>query len=134
MALAFPVMRPGEAEGEMAEPSGRRKSRAEWGLLPPVVVWPVAAVWLPFRPGSSRDRLALRVPRLPRCGSRGGETMGVQRYLKVSVRSAYLRAAEHARRAQEWPVMATVAARLFAIGEAGEANVLTAIPALSGEE
>jgi hypothetical protein len=60
--------------------------------------------------------------------------MGVQRYLKVSVRSAYLRAAEHARRAQEWPVMAAVAARLFAIGEAGEANVLTAIPALSGEE
>lgn len=40
------------------------------------------------------------------------------------MRSAYLRAAEHARRAQEWPVMAAVATRLLAIGEAGEANVL----------
>lgn len=52
MALAFPVMRPGEAEGEMAEPSGRRKSRAEWWLLPLVVVWPVVAIWLPFREGA----------------------------------------------------------------------------------
>lgn len=54
------------------------------------------------------------------------QSMGVQRYLKVSVRSAYLRAAEHARRAQEWPVMAAAATRLLAIGEAGEANVLLA--------
>ncbi|MGH7377930.1 MAG: hypothetical protein ACREKK_10975, partial [Candidatus Methylomirabilales bacterium] len=41
------------------------------------------------------------------------QSLGVQRYQKVSVRSAYLRAAHHARRAQEWPVMAAVATRLF---------------------
>ncbi len=54
------------------------------------------------------------------------QNMGVQRYLKMTVRSAYLRAAEHARRAQEWPVMAAAATRLLAMGEVGEASVLLA--------
>lgn len=84
------------------------------------------------------------------------QSLGVQRYLKISVRSAYLRAADHARRTQEWPVLAAVATRLLVLGEAGEASVLlaevcsrtaagdpgipcdpvrvTAIPTLSGEE
>ncbi len=54
------------------------------------------------------------------------QNLGVQRYQKVSVRSAYLRAADHARRAQEWPVMAAVATRLLALGEVAEAGVLLA--------
>ena len=54
------------------------------------------------------------------------QSLGVQRYQKVSVRSAYLRAADHARRAQEWPVMAAVATRLLALGELGEASALLA--------
>jgi len=47
------------------------------------------------------------------------QNLGVQRYLKLSVRSAYLRAADHARRTQEWPVLAAVAIRLFAMGAGG---------------
>ena len=84
------------------------------------------------------------------------QSLGVQRYQKVSVRSAYLRAADHARRAQEWPVMAAAAFRLLSLGEMAEAGVLlaevcsltaagapgvpcdpvrlAAIPTLSGEE
>jgi len=54
------------------------------------------------------------------------QSLGVQRYQKVSVRSAYLRAAEHARRAQEWPVMAAAATRLLALGELREAGPLLA--------
>lgn len=42
----------------------------------------------------------------------------------MSVRSAYVQAGEHAQRAQEWPVLAAVANRLFAMGEAGAAAVL----------
>ena len=54
------------------------------------------------------------------------QSFGVQRYQKVSVRSAYLRAADHARHAQEWPVLAAVAIRLFALGELAEADSLLA--------
>lgn len=54
------------------------------------------------------------------------QNLGVQRYQKASVRSAYLRAADHARSAQEWPVMAAVATRLLALGELGEASALLA--------
>lgn len=54
------------------------------------------------------------------------QSLGVQRYQKVSVRSAYLRAADHARRAQEWPVMAAAAIRLLSLGEVAEAGVLLA--------
>ncbi|MBI4391353.1 MAG: hypothetical protein HY575_05660 [candidate division NC10 bacterium] len=83
-------------------------------------------------------------------------SLGRQRYLKISVRSAYLRAAEHARQKREWPVMAAVATRLLALGDLEEAGALlaelcsqmasgapgvpcdpirlTAVPTLSGEE
>lgn len=54
------------------------------------------------------------------------QSLGVQRYQKVSVRSAYLRAADHARSAQEWPVMAAAAIRLWSLGEVAEAGVLLA--------
>jgi hypothetical protein len=54
------------------------------------------------------------------------QNLGVQRYQKVSVRSAYLRAADHARRAQEWPVMAAAAIRLLSLGEVAEAGALLA--------
>lgn len=54
------------------------------------------------------------------------QKLGVQRYQKASVRSAYLRAADHARSAEEWPVMAAVAIRLLALGELAEANALLA--------
>lgn len=147
----------------MREPSGRRKSRAGWWLLPLGFVSLVGAIWLPFR---GEARLGGRCPSgdweeglaqaseaavrgqsgtALRCAYRAFldaeaagagsalirvgdllQTMGVQRYLKVSVRSAYLRAAEHARRAEEWPVMAAVATRLVAMGEVAEASVLLA--------
>lgn len=54
------------------------------------------------------------------------QSLGRQRYLKISVRSAYLRAAEHARQKQEWPVMAAVATRMLALGDLQEAGTLLA--------
>jgi hypothetical protein len=54
------------------------------------------------------------------------QSLGRQRYLKIGVRSAYLRAADHARQNQEWPVMAAVAARLIALGDLAEAGNLLA--------
>lgn len=54
------------------------------------------------------------------------QSLGRQRYLKISVRSAYLRAAEHARQKHEWPVMAAVATRLLALGDVAEAGNLLA--------
>lgn len=52
------------------------------------------------------------------------QRLGVQRYQRISVRSAYLRAADHARSAQDLPVMAAVATRLLARGEMAEASTL----------
>lgn len=61
------------------------------------------------------------------------QTLGTERYLKASPRSAYLRAAEHARAAQDWPVLAAAASRLLALGERGEAAALLAGPESKGQ-
>lgn len=59
------------------------------------------------------------------------QTLGVERYLKITPRSAYLRAAEHARAAQDWPVLAAAASRLLALGEQGEAAAVLEDPQTS---
>lgn len=61
------------------------------------------------------------------------QTLEVERYLKVTPRSAYLRAAEHARAAQDWPVLAAAASRLLALGQREEAAAVLAGPQSKGQ-
>ena len=61
------------------------------------------------------------------------QTLEVERYLKVTPRSAYLRAADHARAAQHWSVLAAAASRLLALEERVEAAAVLAGPLSKGQ-